>query len=49
LQAYDENAEKYYEKISEIYQAWLDGMKPGDDLTLVIAVCNANILPASQS
>ncbi len=47
LESYDENAEKYYENISQTYKNWLGGMEAGDDLTIVIAVCN-NCIQASD-
>lgn len=43
LKSYDDDAEKYYENISQSYLTWLGGMEAGDDLTIVIAVCNNRI------
>lgn len=40
LRSYHEDAEKFYENINRNYNEWLKGMEVGDDLTVVIAVCN---------
>lgn len=42
LKAYDSDAEKYYQNISQKFHEWLGSCNPGDDLTVVLAVCERN-------
>lgn len=39
LSSYDENAEKFYQKINNTYHSWLKGCEVGDDLTILIMTC----------
>ncbi len=39
LSSYDPDAQKYYEKIMKNYLQWLGGSEPGDDMTMLILVC----------
>ncbi len=39
LQGYATDAEKYYQNILDEYRQWLQGAEVGDDMTLIILVC----------
>ncbi len=41
--SYDLNAEKFYDNIYRNYLSWLGNAEPGDDLTVLVIVCNKEL------
>lgn len=40
LASFDHDSAKFYDRIQATYRRWLDGADPGDDLTVMLMVCN---------